>query len=87
MSDFCLDPEIQLSETGDAMGEEQPDSPELECQPFPQETWSISNEGALDRPVRAHACKIANRTSYDNQSVKQTKCGALDMALKMECFM
>ncbi|CAF98093.1 unnamed protein product [Tetraodon nigroviridis] len=44
-----------LSETGDAMGEEQPDSPEVECQPFPQETWSISNQGALDRPVSTHA--------------------------------
>lgn len=80
-------PEIQLSETGDAMGEEQPDSPELECQPFPQETWSISNEGALDRPLSAHTYKSANRTSYDNRSVKQTKYSALNVALKTECLM
>lgn len=63
-------PEIQLSETGDAMGEEQPDSPELECQPFPQETWSISNEGALDRPGSAHT-----RTKLPTQKILRQAVG------------
>lgn len=34
--------------------EEVPDSPELECRQFPQETWSVSCQGALDRQAHAH---------------------------------
>lgn len=68
------------------MGEEHSDSPELEFQSFPQETWSISNEGALDRPVSTHThVQIANRTSYDNRSVKQPS--AMNADLKAKGFM
>lgn len=45
--------------------EEVPDSPELECRPFPQETWSVSNQGALDRRVHTHTHAAAQGCTYN----------------------
>lgn len=51
--------------------EEMPDSPELGCWPFPQETWSVSSQGALDRRVHTHSSPAAQ--SYNNWPVRWTK--------------
>lgn len=46
-------------------GEEVPDSLELECLPFPPETWSVSSRGDLDRRVHI-------RTTPTSQELQQT---------------
>lgn len=60
--------------------EEVPDSPELECLPFPQETWSVSSQGALDRRVHTHThTQIRqHRATTTGQSDEQNRMKSQD---------